>query len=106
MADEEASREWIVEPPAAGEITFHVAFGEAVELSPEQEQALSDFVQSLETSDAEVTGHTAGRCTAYSACTDKTCRPVKCTVFDCTKMKSELTSGAGWSLMGSFKPLA
>jgi hypothetical protein len=104
MADDDAgARQWIVEPPAPGEVTFHMSIGEDVELTEDQERALSVFVKSLETADAEVTGHSS-RCSAYSSCNDKTCKPVKCNVFDCTKMTSTLTaaSGGGWSLMGSF----
>ncbi len=102
MPDDGASRQWIVEPPGPGVVTFHMSFGEGVELSDEQERALSEFVRSLESSDPEVTGH-AG-CTAYSHCTDKTCKPVRCGTFDCDVLHSDLTASAGgaWNLMGTF----
>ena len=106
MPEDSGDRQWIVEPPGRGEITFHMAVGDGVDLSEEQERALSDFVRSLETSDAEVTGHdmVTGRCSAYSHCTTKTCKPVKCTVFDCDNLTSQLTAGSGqaWNIMGTW----
>src|SRR5256885_2140021 len=103
--EEEGARRWIVEPPGPGEVAFHLSIGEGVELTEEQEQALSDFVKSLETSDAEVTGHgKTGPC-AWK-CTDHSCKPVKCATLICDGLTSELTASAGgsWSLMGSFSP--
>ncbi len=107
MADDDAgARQWIVEPPGANEITFHMSFGEDVELTADQERALSEFIESLERGDAEVTGHTTGPC--YWNCTDHGCDPVKCGGFHCTnlcathKTTISASTGSSWSLMGSF----
>jgi len=105
MPDEnEAGRRWVVKPPAAGEISFHMEFGEGVDLTEEQEAALSELMRALESSDAEVTGHAmAGKCTAYSSCTDKSCKPVRCSTFVCHGLTANLSAGgSSWSLMGSF----
>jgi len=105
--DDKAGRQWIVEPPAAGEVTFHMAFGEGVELTEEQEAALSELMRTLESSDAEVTGH-AHSCSAYSVCTDKSCKPVRCSTFVChglTSLPVNISAGGtAWNLMGSFGP--
>ena len=104
VAENQNERRWIVEPPAAGEVSLFLAFGEGVELSPEQEVALSELMRSLETDDAEVTGH--AKC-ALSTCDHKSCNPVKCATFICNDLTSKLTGGVGssWSIMGSFSPI-
>ena len=106
MAEEQGERRWIVEPPvAAGEVSLYLAVGEGVELTPEQEAALSDLMRTLETEDAEVTG--LGKC-QLSTCNDKTCKPVKCATFVCNGLTVSwplADSGGSWSLMGSFGPV-
>ena len=101
MADEnQGERRWVVEPPAPGEISFHMSFGEGVELTVEQEAALTDLMRVLESADAEVTGHS---CSKFSSCTGKSCKPVKCSTFVCHDLTANLTgTSATWSIMGSF----
>jgi hypothetical protein len=100
----DAGRRWIVAPPGPGQVSFHMAVGEGVELSAEQEAALTELMQALESSDAEVSGHAvAGKCSAYSSCTEKSCSPVRCATFVCHGLKAELTTGTtSWNLMGTF----
>jgi len=105
MPDEnDASRRWIVAPPGPGQVSFHMAVGEGVDLSPEQEAALSELMRALESSDAEVSGHAiAGKCSAYASCTEKSCSPVRCATFVCHGLKAELTTSTStWNLMGTF----
>jgi hypothetical protein len=107
VAENEGEREWIVEPPGPGEVAFHMSFGDGVELTAEQEAALSELMRALETNDAEVSGLAlAGKCGAYSACTDKSCKPVRCSTFVCHGLTANLSavSGSAWNLMGSFSP--
>ena len=103
MAENEDERRWIVEPPlAAGEVSLHLAIGEGVTLTPEQEAALTELLRSLEFADAEVTGHT--KCTKQGVCDVLKCNPVVCSQLRCGTL-SGVTSGAGsWSLMGNFGP--
>lgn len=104
MADEsQGERRWIVEPPRPGEIKFHMSFGEGVELTSEQEAALSELTRSLESSDAEVTG--LAKC-SLATCTDKTCKPVKCDTYVCHGLTADLSgvNTTTWSLMGTFGP--
>lgn len=109
MPDETESRQWIVEPPPRpGEISLYLACGDEVELSPEQEAALSALLRSLEYDDAEVVGH--GTCTSkagcgeYSACWPSlTCGKVTCGLLMCNLSGAAAPAGSGsWSLMGSF----
>ena len=80
MADDDAgARQWIVEPPSPDEVIFHVSIGERVELTEDQERALSEFLESLETSDAEVTGFGCSRHgTKGTSCTKFSCSAVNC----------------------------
>jgi hypothetical protein len=81
-------------------------FGDGVELTEEQEAALSELTRALESRDAEVTGYAvAGKCGAFAECTNKSCKPVRCSTLVCHGLTSQLAAGSGstWSLMGSFK---
>ncbi len=106
VEEHQGERRWIVEPPlAAGEVSLYVAIGEGVELTAEQEAALSELMRTLESDDAEVTGHAPCK---LSFCTDKSCKPVKCSVFNCSGLTVSwpvADSGGSWSLMGSFGPV-
>jgi hypothetical protein len=107
VAENEGERRWVVEPPAPGEVSFHMAFGEGVDLTEEQEAALSELMRTLETNDAEVTGLAANtKCSAYSTCTDKSCKPVRCSTFVCHGLTAQISAAGGgaWNLMGSFSP--
>jgi hypothetical protein len=104
MAENEGERRWVVEPPEPGEVALHIAIGEGVKLTPEQEAAVGELLRSLEAVDSEVTGHAlAGKCTKQSTCTKLTCDPVSCNL-KCGTLSATLTAGGGtsWSLMGSF----
>jgi hypothetical protein len=98
----ENEREWIVEPPGRGEIAVHIAVGDGVKLTEEQEQAISDLVWSLEAADTEVTGH------GLPCPKQGNCGKMKCPSFDCTTMKcgtfKDYVAAApgGWNLMGTF----
>jgi len=104
MAENEGERQWLVEPPEPGQVSLHMAFGEGVALTPEQEAAVGELLRSLEAVDAEVTGHAlAGKCTKQSTCTKLTCDPVVCSLKCGTLTATLTTSGGGsWSLMGNF----
>ena len=97
MADE---RQWVVEPPGRGEVTFRFAVGEGVELSEEQEAALGDLIRSLETPEAEVAGHAA----LSSTCPDLSCDEVSCGKLKCGRLSGGLTGAGQMSLMGTFSP--
>ena len=104
MPDEsDAGRRWVVEPPGPGEVSLHMAVGEGVDLTAGQEAALSELVRSLESSDAEVTGHdVAARCGAFSSCTGKQCNPVRCSTFVCKGLVGVTAETQSWNLMGTF----
>jgi len=99
MAENESTRQWIVEPPGPGEVSLHMAFGEGVQLTKEQEAAVSELLRSLEAVDAEVTGH--AKCTQQSTCTKLTCDPVVCNL-KCGTLSGLAQTAGGWNLMGSF----
>ncbi len=103
MEEHQGERRWIVEPPpAAGEVSLYLAVGEGVELTAEQEAALSELMRTLETSDAEVTGHAA--CTNKGGCGIYDCDRLGCTKVRCGALASGTSAVAGgaWSLMGTF----
>jgi hypothetical protein len=94
---DEQARHWVVEPPAPGEISLHIALGDGVQLTPEQETALVELVRSLETDDAEVVGHSPTGCTRLSRCPDLMCEPL------CEQVRCSLSNvGQGWNVMGTF----
>jgi hypothetical protein len=96
MPDEsDDAREWVVEPPAPGEVTLFMAAGDGVELTDEQQAAISALVESLEASDAEVAGH--------AACPSLICR-LECTLKSCDVLTKPVSSAAtgGFTLMASF----
>jgi hypothetical protein len=91
MADE---REWVVEPPGAGEITLRIAVGEGVELTDEQEAALNELVHALEVGEAEVVGHAMTHdCTL-------TCAPK----LECGGSLVVKATGSQFSMLGTFTP--
>ena len=98
MADN-AERQWIVEPPEPGEVALHLAFGEGVKLTPEQEAAVGELLRTLEAVDADVTGF--AKCTKQSTCTNLTCDPVVCNL-KCGTLSGLTAGGGGWNLIGSF----
>jgi hypothetical protein len=86
---------------------MHIAVGEGVELTEEQEAAVGKLLQSLEGSDPEVTGHTTTTkpCRTLTTCTDKSCSPVKCGKLVCNGLTAGLTASSGsWGLTGTFSP--
>jgi hypothetical protein len=106
--DDQSGRQWIVEPPpAAGEIALYFATGEGMDLTAEQEAALSALLRSLETDDPEVTGHDAPRCTDFSFCFPLKCGSVSCGNLTCGLLTKSAARGAGgWNLAGSFSTRA
>ena len=101
MQEHPGERRWVVEPPGPGEVSLHLAVGDGVILTPEQETALTELLRSLEAADAEVTGHAAG--TKQGGCNIYDCDRLSCTKVRCGALAG-LTSaaGGGWSLMGRF----
>ena len=101
MAENQGERQWIVEPPEPGEVSVHLAFGEGVQLTKEQETAVGALLRSLEAVDAEVTG--LAKCPKQAVCDSLTCDPVNCTSLKCGTLKSSLQITAGsWNIMGTF----
>ena len=102
--DSPGGRQWIVEPPpAAAEIALYVACGEGVELTSDQEAALSALLSSLEA--ADVTGFAGTQdCWDCHLCTALKCGKVGCDGLICNLNKVMAGSTSGWNLMGSFSP--
>ena len=101
MAENEGERQWIVEPPPPGQVALHLAFGDGVQLTAEQEAAVGELIRTLESSDPEVTGLT--KCTEQSTCTNLKCTPVNCNL-KCGDLKTKVMDvSGGWNLMGNFK---
>jgi len=97
MADEEAvdRSEWLVAPPAAGEIRLTVELGEGAQLSPEATAALERLMSEIE--DAEVSGFMMsglnvglfGGINLNSSCAKMACSKHDCTgVFECSAYTS------------------
>ena len=97
MADEEAvdRSEWLVAPPAAGEIRLTVELGEGAQLSPEATEALERLVSEIE--DAEVSGFMMtglnvglfGGINLNSSCSKMNCSKHNCSgVFECSAYNS------------------
>jgi hypothetical protein len=107
--EDEATRHWIVEPPPApGEVSLYVAFGDGVELTQEQQVALNGLLRSLESRDLEVVGHDGCYMNQLS-CTGLSCTKVSCSWLDCNKMGQKVANTAAanagsWALLGSFGP--
>jgi hypothetical protein len=105
MADgDAASREWVVEPPGPGEVLFHIATGDGVSLTEEQENAVFELMRTLEAEDAEVSGHAKPKCPNLQTCDVKSCPPLDCGVLSCGQLATKLSGAGGFSIMGSFNP--
>jgi hypothetical protein len=103
VAENQGERQWIVEPPGPGEVSLHMAFGQGVQLTEEQEAAVGELLRTLEAVDAEVTGHElAGKCPKQSTCGTLTCKPVDCTLKCGTLTAAVSGGGTSWNLMGTF----
>ena len=100
MADDEAvdRSEWLVAPPAAGEVRLTVELGEGAQLSAEATEALERLVSEIE--DAEVTGFMMsglsiglfGGITLNSSCGKMDCAKHNCSgVFECSAYNSQFT---------------
>lgn len=110
MANEsDGGRQWVVDPPPGpGEVSLYLAGGEGADLSPDQEAALSELLRTLESSDAEVVGHSKD-CPKLSECLDLSCGKVSCYPLQCSSLVRAAGAGTtssttSWSLMGSFGP--
>ncbi len=101
MAEDQNERRWVVEPAQPGEVSLHMAFGENVRLTEEQEAAIAALLRTLEAVDAEVTG--LAKCSRQGSCTKLTCDPVSCNL-KCGTLKAAITqsSAGSWNLMGNF----
>lgn len=94
MGDDDARR-WVVEPPEPGEISLHMALGDGVQFTAEQETALVALVRTLEAGDAEVTGYEG--CKNLSRCPTLVCGPL------CENVRCNLSNlSQGWNVMGTF----
>jgi len=105
VAENEVDRQWIVEPPVArGEISLHLAVGEGVQLTEEQENAVSALLRTLEAADPEVSGH-AIPCPKQGSCGTLKCPNMSCGALKCGTFKDSLaapSSAGNWGLMGTF----
>jgi hypothetical protein len=106
MPDEDqGERQWIVEPPAQGEVSLYLAVGEGTTLTEEQEAAVGALLRTLEASEPEVAGHaTKPKCPGQSSCTDLRCSGMSCGTLKCSNLAG-LTAGRvaePWNIMGSF----
>lgn len=79
MSDEpdDIGAEWLMEPPAPGEVQVYVKAGEGVELSPEARRALETLMMELQRS--EVEGFEGPDCPGYWDCYPYSCTLKKCT---------------------------
>jgi hypothetical protein len=111
VADEnDASREWVVEPPRPGEVLFRLNLGEGVTLTEEQEAAVYELMQTLESGDAEyaeVTGHSivsspTPKCPHLQTCSPLACPPLSCGVLSCGKLTAIRGAAPGFGIMGTF----
>jgi hypothetical protein len=100
MAESQGERQWIVEPPGPGEVSLHMAFGDDVQLTPEQEEALGELLRTLEAGDAEVSGHANAK-PCPTNCTKLECGNVVCTGLGCGTLEIKV-AGIGMTLMGTF----
>lgn len=83
-SDDEAPQ-WLLEPPAAKEVHFHIAAGSDVELSSGAREALEALVAELNVS--EVEGFAFGL--AIWDCDELAgCPPQKCTLSNCQPLTS------------------
>jgi len=83
-------REWVVEPPGAGEIKLQLA----VELTDDQEAALNELVHALEGGEAEVVGHAMTHDCTLS------CAPK----LECGGTLVVKATGSQFSMLGTFTP--
>jgi len=100
---DEGGRAWIVEPPAAGEVSFSLELGEGAELTSEQEAALGELIARLGSRDAEVAGFSEG-CPKAMGCWGLKCGKVICSVLICDELGKALTASGGMTVMGTFGP--
>jgi hypothetical protein len=79
MSEDREAPAWLLEPPGANQIHFHIETGDGVELTPEARQALETLVSEL--SGNEVEGFTFG----IWDCDELvlTCQPDNCTLSNC-----------------------
>lgn len=91
---EEQGREWVVEPPGAGEIKLQLVVGEGVELTDEQEAAINELVQALQSAEAEVVGHAMTHDCTLS------CAPK----LECGGTLVVKATGSQFSMLGTFTP--
>ncbi len=80
MSDELRGPEWLLEPPGANEVHFHLATGDDVELTPEARQAVETLLAEL--SSGEVEGFRFGiwDCDELAR---PSCNPDNCTLANC-----------------------
>jgi hypothetical protein len=95
MADESPEeRKWLVEPPAAGQVTVLVAAGDGVELNEEQRAALEALLMSLQESGDEVSGF-AGDCNISTCKPREITMPCAMLIGSCTEFSACQISKVG-----------
>lgn len=106
MPDQDEGGRWIVAPAGPGEISLHMAFGEGVELTGDQQEALGKLLRSLEARDQEVTGHAMGESCPSLICSLGGCGKLgSCDVLrPCGAFSGQRagTGTRGWNLIGTF----
>jgi hypothetical protein len=76
-SDDAEARRWLVEPPGPQDVSFQIAAGDQVEITPEIRRAFDDLVEALG-GGGDVEGFTASDCTGYiKGCTTNefSCQP-------------------------------
>jgi hypothetical protein len=86
-------RQWVVEPPAPGEVRLFVATGDGVDLTDEQQAAISALVETFEASDPEVMG--------LASCSRATCPSLICRL-DCTLKSCDVLTKPAAATTGAF----
>jgi hypothetical protein len=103
VSEHEGERQWVVEPPAPGEVKIFVAAGGGAGLSAEQEGALVELVRALDEGDAEVTGLAAGRVLTDPPSCHLNCPGLGCGAYSRPRSAA---GGSAWTVMGTITPRA
>ena len=80
MSEERSAPEWLLEPPAANAVHFHVATGDDVELTPAARAALETLLTELGSSEVEAFRFGIWDCDELNR---PSCSPDNCTLANC-----------------------